>query len=107
MDHSATLTAKSSKNSSKSGNYKDHNLICKIGTLRTHKDGRGFREVSGDVSPAIPARAREDGSGQPVIWDTYNNSVRKDKVTCTLTHNTGSSSLRAGQKVILRGKKKR
>ena len=37
------------------------------GTLRTHKDGRGFREMSSDISPTIPARAREDGSGQPCV----------------------------------------
>lgn len=39
----------------------------KIGTLRTHKDGNGFREVKSGLAPTIPARAREDGSGQPVI----------------------------------------
>ena len=39
----------------------------KIGTWRTHKDGQGFREVKGGNCPTIPARAREDGSGQPVI----------------------------------------
>jgi DNA (cytosine-5)-methyltransferase 1 len=38
------------------------------GTWRTHKDGQGFRELeNSDLSPCIPARAREDGSGQPVI----------------------------------------
>lgn len=38
-----------------------------VGTLRTHKDGQGFRQVSDNNCPTIPARAREDGSGQPVI----------------------------------------
>ena len=40
-----------------------------IGTLRTHKDGNGFREMKDKLCPTIPARARarEDGSGQPVI----------------------------------------
>jgi DNA (cytosine-5)-methyltransferase 1 len=38
-----------------------------IGTLRTHKDGEGFREVQSGLAPTIPARAREDGSGQGVI----------------------------------------
>lgn len=38
-----------------------------VGTWRTHKDGQGFREVKDGVCPTIPARAREDGSGQPVI----------------------------------------
>jgi DNA (cytosine-5)-methyltransferase 1 len=41
--------------------------LIKIGTWRTHKDGQGFREVKGGNCPTIPARAREDGSGQPVI----------------------------------------
>ena len=39
----------------------------KIGTWRTHKDGQGFREIEDGNCPTIPARAREDGSGQPVI----------------------------------------
>lgn len=39
----------------------------KIGTLRTHKDGNGFREIADSNCPTIPARAREDGSGQPVV----------------------------------------
>ena len=38
-----------------------------VGTLRTHNDGKGFRKVIGTDCPTIPARAREDGSGQPVI----------------------------------------
>jgi DNA (cytosine-5)-methyltransferase 1 len=39
----------------------------KIGTWRTHKDGQGFREIEDGNCPTIPARAREDGSGQPVV----------------------------------------
>lgn len=39
----------------------------KIGTWRTHEDGKGFREMEDNLCPTIPARAREDGSGQPVI----------------------------------------
>lgn len=39
----------------------------RVGTLRTHKDGEGFREKKDGLCPTIPARAREDGSGQPVI----------------------------------------
>lgn len=46
-----------------------------VGTLRTHNDGKGFRKVSDDNSPTIPARAREDGSGQPVIQN--DNSIRR------------------------------
>ena len=48
------------------GNQSTQNFV-KVGTLRTHKDGEGFRQVKDDCCPTIPARAREDGSGQPVI----------------------------------------
>jgi DNA (cytosine-5)-methyltransferase 1 len=41
--------------------------FLKIGTWRTHEDGKGFRETEDNNCPTIPARAREDGSGQPVI----------------------------------------
>jgi DNA (cytosine-5)-methyltransferase 1 len=44
----------------------------KIGTLRTHKDGEGFREMKSGLAPTIPARAREDGSGQPVVMQVEN-----------------------------------
>lgn len=48
------------------GNKADSTFVVS-GTLRTHKDGNGFREVKSGHAPTIPARAREDGSGQPVI----------------------------------------
>lgn len=38
-----------------------------IGTWRTHKDGQGFREIKTGVAPSLCGRARNDGSGQPVI----------------------------------------
>lgn len=41
--------------------------FVKVGTWRTHEDGKGFREMEDNLCPTIPARAREDGSGQPVI----------------------------------------
>lgn len=41
--------------------------LIKIGTWRTHEDGRGFRATEDNNCPTIPARAREDGSGKPVI----------------------------------------
>ncbi|WGU68227.1 DNA (cytosine-5-)-methyltransferase [Capnocytophaga canimorsus] len=50
-----------------SGGLHSDMTIIKVGTLRTHNDGKGFREVKSEVCPTIPARAREDGSGQPVI----------------------------------------
>ena len=41
-------------------------LLITPGTWRTHKDGQGFRPTAGGKAPCIPARARNDGSGQPV-----------------------------------------
>lgn len=41
------------------------------GTWRTHKDGQGFRPTAGGKAPCIPARARNDGSGQPVAKIGY------------------------------------
>jgi DNA-cytosine methyltransferase len=38
----------------------------KSGTWRTHEDGRGFREIKSGKAACVPARAREDGSGQNV-----------------------------------------
>lgn len=37
------------------------------GVLRTHNDGKGFRPMSANVSPSLNARARQDGSQQPVL----------------------------------------
>jgi len=45
------------------------------GTWRTHKDGEGFREIKDGDAPTIPARGREDGSGQPVIQSK--NKIRR------------------------------
>lgn len=42
-------------------------LDAQVGTLRTHQSGRGFREAQSGLVPTIPARAREDGSGQPIV----------------------------------------
>jgi DNA (cytosine-5)-methyltransferase 1 len=47
--------------------WSGHGEGLKIGTWRTHKDGQGFREIEDGNCPTIPARAREDGSGQPVV----------------------------------------
>jgi DNA (cytosine-5)-methyltransferase 1 len=52
---------------------KDNYVVS--GTLRTHKDGRGFRQIKDGDSPCIPARAREDGSGQPIIG--IENTIRR------------------------------
>ena len=53
----------------------------KIGTWRTHEDGKGFREVSYGNCPTIPARTREDGSGQPVIQIKSATSKGYEKAT--------------------------
>lgn len=45
----------------------DNYIETQIGTWRTHEDGKGFRATEDNNCPTIPARAREDGSGQPVI----------------------------------------
>tara|TARA_A100000172_G_scaffold58301_1_gene38036 strand:+ start:218 stop:1342 length:1125 start_codon:yes stop_codon:yes gene_type:complete len=41
--------------------------VIEPGTLRTHNEGKGFRKIKNGNAPAIPARARNDGSGQPVV----------------------------------------
>ena len=56
---------KDNKSNSLTSVTKD-NLLITPGTWRTHKDGHGFRPTAGGKSPCIPARARNDGSGQPV-----------------------------------------
>jgi DNA-cytosine methyltransferase len=47
--------------------YANGYVETKIGTWRTHEDGKGFRATEDNNCPTIPATAREDGSGQPVI----------------------------------------
>lgn len=56
---------KDNKSNSLTSVTKD-NLLITPGTWRTHKDGQGFRSTAGGKAPCIPARARNDGSGQPV-----------------------------------------
>ena len=51
-----------------------NDTYIQVGTYRTHNDGKGFREVKSNIAPTIPARAREDGSGMPVI---RKNGVRR------------------------------
>ena len=59
---STTLTGRNASGTNARGTY-----VVEAGTYRTHKDGRGFRKTASGLSPTIPARAREDGSGQPCI----------------------------------------
>lgn len=59
----------------------NHGQRTHIGTLRTHKDGEGFRESMSGLVPTIPARAREDGSGQPVILQSIFNDMKVRRLT--------------------------
>ena len=58
------------------GNHSDTDYI-KVGTLRTFKDDKGFREMKSGICPTIPARAREDGSGQPMVLISDSGQSRK------------------------------
>ena len=59
-----------------STDYKQPKQIkVEVGTLRTHNDGKGFRKIKDGDCPTIPARAREDGSGQPII--KINSATKK------------------------------
>ena len=49
------------------GNMNADDTYIQVGTYSTHNDGKGFREVKKNIAPTITARAREDGSGMPVI----------------------------------------
>lgn len=49
------------------GNMNADDTYIQVGTYRTHNDGKGFREVKKNIAPTITARARQDGSGMPVI----------------------------------------
>ena len=60
------------------GNMNTDDTYIQVGTFRTHKDSKGFRGIKKNVSPTIPARARTDGSGQPVIKSSYcNKNIRR------------------------------
>ncbi|MFK8377709.1 DNA (cytosine-5-)-methyltransferase [Capnocytophaga canimorsus] len=78
-----------------SGGLHSDMTTIKVGTFRTHNDGKGFREVKSEVCPTIPARARQDGSGQPVILSYTRDGKgkvinRNERSFCnTLTQATG------------------
>jgi hypothetical protein len=50
-------------------------LLIISGTLRTHNDGKGFRPVKDEKAATIPARGREDGSGQNAV--SINHRIRR------------------------------
>ena len=54
-----------------SNRWQANNPLIIPGTWRTHKDGQGFRPTAGGKAPCIHARARNDGSGQPVAKIGY------------------------------------
>jgi site-specific DNA-cytosine methylase len=56
------------------------NLVLS-GTWRTHKDGQGFRQIKSGKGATLPARAREDGSGQNVV-KTMGNIRRLTPTEC-------------------------
>ena len=115
-DYATTLTKSS-------GALDISDNIIKIGTWRTHEDGRGFRGVEDGNCPTIPARAREDGSGQPVVQyndkrlnetiakntlpsgkpmvlDTYNKSIHEECPTLKKHHaENGDRKLWDGYKI--------
>jgi DNA (cytosine-5)-methyltransferase 1 len=55
-------------------------LIIKAGTWRTYKDGQGFRAIRNGNAPTIPASARENGSGQPVIKMNYASKALNETI---------------------------
>ena len=55
-----------------SGGLHSDMTTIEIGTWRDYKDEKGIRVMKDNVCPTIPARARTDGSGQPVINDKTN-----------------------------------
>ncbi|WP_314894162.1 DNA cytosine methyltransferase [uncultured Capnocytophaga sp.] len=71
------------------GNMNADDTYIQVGTYRTHNDGRGFREVKKNIAPTIPARARQDGSGMPVIRQLPrgNNKGADFKICPTISSN--------------------
>ncbi len=59
------MTDKSNNLMASTTNFMKYEGI-KSGTWRTHNDGKGFREIKSGKAACVPARAREDGSGQNV-----------------------------------------
>lgn len=60
--HAGTLTAR--QYASWNGNFVNE---ARGGTLRTHNDGKGARMTADGLAPTLPARARDDGSGQAIV----------------------------------------
>lgn len=75
------------------------NGYIEIGTWRTHKDGNGFRKTKDNNCPTIPARAREDGSGQPVLKIKSNTKKGYEEANLfdTLDFSNPNSKTRRGR----------
>ncbi len=82
----------------RSGSRPDDNFID-VGTWRTHEDGRGFRPTEDNNCPTISARAREDGSGQPVIRIKSNTEKGFEEMTegDSLNLSNSNSNTRRGR----------
>ncbi|UDQ99265.1 DNA (cytosine-5-)-methyltransferase [Lentisphaerota bacterium WC36G] len=82
-----------------SGGLHSSMTLIKVGTWRTHKDGQGFREIKDGICPTIPARSREDGSGQPVIRITSNtkSGYETAKIGDSINYNQINSKTRRGR----------
>ncbi len=65
--HSNTLTARYEPAQATGTYIGESQFDAQVGTLRTHNDGKGFRRTQSGLSPTLPARAREDGSGQVIV----------------------------------------
>lgn len=65
-------------------NHQQRTGVVVGGTLRTHNDGKGFRRTKDGLAPTLPARARDDGSGQAIVLiPQVNRTNGKREVTHT------------------------
>ena len=65
-----------------SGGLHSDMTVIQVGTYRTHNDGKGFREVKKNIAPTVPARARQDGSGMPVIRQLPRGKNKENNSLC-------------------------
>ena len=80
----------------------NHSGMTIIGTLRTHNDGKGFREMKSGLSPTIPAHAREDGSGQPVVAVTERRNEKAKQIRKEMLKNGIDWSPRREKELVAR-----
>ena len=66
-----------------------------VGTMRKYKDGEGFRAVSGDHSPTINARSRQDGDMQPCIKYVVEPYIENENLSGQRFRNSYAGTLRA------------